>query len=122
MITEITSLPNNLIGFVATGKVTAEDFAGTVLPSVASFIKEHDKINYILVLKTSPSDFTMGAWLQDAWLGLRDLRKWNRVAIVTDHETVEKITPIFSKIMIGEFRTYSFIEYDEAVLWASEQL
>lgn len=120
MINEIKSLPANLIGFEASGKVTSKDFSDTVLPRVETFVKEYDKINYLLVLNTNPSDFTMGAWLQDAWLGLRDLRKWNRAAIVTDHATVEKITPIFSKIMIGEFRTFGFNEYAEAVKWASQ--
>jgi len=122
MITEIISLPENLIGFEAKGEVTADDFKNVVIPKVTAFIDRHDKINYMLVLNTDVSNFTTGAWLQDAWLGLKDLAKWNRAAIVSDNDTIKKITEVFTKVMPGEFKVFEHTRYNEAVLWASEQL
>ncbi|GGH17964.1 STAS/SEC14 domain-containing protein [Sphingobacterium alkalisoli] len=122
MITEIISLPENLIGFEAKGEVTADDFKNVVIPKVTAFIDRHDKINYMLVLNTDVSNFTTGAWLQDAWLGLKDLAKWNRAAIVSDNDTIKKITEVFTKVMPGEFKVFEHTRYNEAVQWASEQL
>ncbi|MBE8721242.1 SpoIIAA family protein [Sphingobacterium pedocola] len=122
MITEIISLPENLIGFEAKGEVTADDFKNVVIPKVTAFIDRHDKINYMLVLNTDVSNFTTGAWLQDAWLGLKDLAKWNRAAIVSDNDTIKKITEVFTKVMPGEFKIFEHNRYNEAVQWASEQL
>ncbi|TJZ63274.1 STAS/SEC14 domain-containing protein [Sphingobacterium olei] len=122
MITEIISLPENLIGFEAKGEVTADDFKNVVIPKVTAFIDRHDKINYMLVLNTDVSNFTTGAWLQDAWLGLKDLAKWNRAAIVSDSDTIKKITEVFTKVMPGEFKVFEHTRYNEAVQWASEQL
>nr|WP_229707534.1 STAS/SEC14 domain-containing protein [Sphingobacterium alkalisoli] len=82
----------------------------------------HDKINYLLVLNTDVSNFTTGAWLQDAWLGIKDLAKWNRAAIVSDSDTIKNITKVFTKVMPGEFNVFEHARYNEAVQWASEQL
>lgn len=120
MITQIYSLPDNMIGFKATGEVTADDFKDVVIPKVTEFVKQHDKINYLLVLDTDISKLTYGAWLQDAWMGIKDLLKWNKAAIVTDNETVKKVTDIFNKVTLGDFRVFKHEEYEQAVAWANQ--
>ncbi len=120
MITEIHGLPENMVGFRAEGEIIKEDF-DPVIDRVSQFVDKTGKLNYLLFLDTSPSDFTMGAWLNDALLGIRNIAKWNRAAIVTDSESVIKFTDAFSKIMPGEFRGYSKDEYDAAIKWTSEQ-
>ncbi|HMR20489.1 MAG TPA: STAS/SEC14 domain-containing protein [Sphingobacterium sp.] len=122
MITEIIPLPETLVGFEATGQVTADDFKDVVIPKVRDFIDQHDKINYLLVLNTDIGNFTAGAWLQDAWLGLKDLAKWNRAAIVSDNETIKEVTEVFTKVMPGEFKVFEHARYNEAVQWASERI
>lgn len=112
-------MPQNIVAFRAWGEVTAQDFKEVVLPAIADLVSKIDEINFILILDTSPTDFTIGAWLQDAWAGIRDLTKWNRAAIVTGNEMVEKITPVFSALMIGTFKTYSHTQMNEAINWVS---
>jgi len=119
MIKQETGMPQNIVAFRAWGEVTAQDFKEVVLPAIADLVSKIDEINFILILDTSPADFTIGAWLQDAWAGIRDLTKWNRAAIVTGNEMVEKITPVFSALMIGTFKTYSHTQMNEAINWVS---
>ncbi|MCR5861815.1 STAS/SEC14 domain-containing protein [Flavobacterium sp. J372] len=119
MITQITDLPQNMVGFRSEGEVTKEDFE-MVQAKVASLVEKTGKLNYLLFLDNSPKDFTFGAWLQDALLGIKNLTKWNRAAIVTDIDGVITFTDAFSKVMPGEFRGYKKSEYDEAVAWVSE--
>lgn len=119
MITQIADLPQNMVGFRSEGEVTKEDFE-MVQAKVASLVEKTGKLNYMLFLDNSPKDFTFGAWMQDALLGIKNITKWNRAAIVTDIEGVIAFTDAFSKVMPGEFRGYKKAEYDEAVQWVSE--
>lgn len=118
MIVQIPDLPDTMVGFRADGEVTKDDFE-IVKHQVASLVEKTGKLNYLLFLDTSPSEFTAGAWLQDALLGIKNITKWNRAAIISDSDTVINFTDIFSKLMPGEFRGYPKADYNEAVDWVS---
>ena len=120
MIIQIPDVPNNMVGFRADGEVTKDDFE-LVKEEVAQLVEKTGKLNYLLFLDNSPKDFTLGAWLQDALLGISNITKWNRAAIISDSEAVIKFTDVFSKLMPGEFRGYPKTEYAKAVNWVSEQ-
>ena len=99
MIEELKDTPNTMVGFRATGDITKEDFDHVVLPAVAELVKRTDKLNYLLVLDTAIKNFTIGVWLKDAMLGLNNLGKWNRGAIVTDSEGINAFTGLFSQVV-----------------------
>ena len=118
MITQIPDLPENMVGFRADGEVTKDDFE-VVKHQVASLVEKTGQLNYLLFLDNSPADFTLGAWMQDALLGINHITRWSRAAIISDSEAVINFTAIFSKVMPGEFRGYHKADYDEAVGWVS---
>lgn len=120
MIVQIPDVPHTMVGFRADGEVTKEDFE-IVKEEVAQLVEKTGKLNYLLFLDNSPKDFTIGAWLQDALLGVENITKWNRAAIISDSEAVIKFTDVFSKVMPGEFRGYHKNEYAKAVNWVSER-
>ncbi len=121
MIQQLIDTPNTMVGFKATHDVTKEDFDKIVLPAVAELVQRTDKLNYLLVIDTPLKNFTIGAWLKDAMLGLNNLNKWNRAAIVSESEGITNITEVFSKVVPGEFRCYTHNELDEAIQWVGEQ-
>ena len=118
MIVQIPELPDTMVGFKADGEVTKEDFEIVKL-QVSRLVEKTGQLNYLLFLDNSPADFTLGAWLQDALLGIKHITKWNRAAIISDSETVIDFTAVFSKVMPGEFRGYHKAEYQTAVDWVS---
>lgn len=120
MITTIANLPPNMVGFRASGQVTKDDFK-PVIEQVEALVEKTDKLNYLLVLDTSPKDFTAGAWFEDGLLGIKNLTKWNRAAIVTDSEEVIQFTDVFSKLMPGEFRGFHKDELQHAIDWTAEK-
>jgi len=120
MITQITEVPSNMVAFKADGEVTKDDFE-LVKTKVSELVNTTDTLNYLLYLENTPADFTFGAWAQDAWLGIKNITKWNRAAIISDSSTVKNVTDVFSKVISGEFRVYSKDEFDRAVEWVSEQ-
>lgn len=117
MITIIPEAPENVAAFNATGEVTKEDFESVVIPRVKAKVDEFKELNYLLYLDTDLNKFTMGAWLQDALLGLKNLTKWNRTAIVTDKAGVQNFTDIFSVLMPGEFKSFPKENLYNALYW-----
>ncbi|SDQ10662.1 SpoIIAA-like [Chryseobacterium soldanellicola] len=117
MITIIPEAPENVAAFNATGDVTREDFENLVIPHVKEKVDQYNELNYLLYLDTDLDNFTMGAWLQDALLGLKNLTKWNRTAIVTDKEGVQNFTDIFSVLMPGEFKSFPKENLYNALYW-----
>lgn len=111
--------PDTMVGFRAMGEVTKDDYQNIVIPAVEALIAKRDEINFLLVLDTDIENFTLGAWMQDALLGIKNLGKWNRAAIVTDSEKIIGFTNGFSYIVPGEFRGFKKDEYDAAENWVS---
>ncbi|WP_419868399.1 SpoIIAA family protein [Chryseobacterium sp. CT-SW4] len=117
MITIIPEAPQNVAAFNATGEVTKEDFENLVFPRVKEKVDQFDELNYLLYLDTDLNNFTTGAWWQDALLGLKNLTKWNRTAIVTDNDGVQNFTDIFSVLMPGEFKSFPKENLYNALYW-----
>lgn len=121
MIHYLQNLPTNIVGFKATGEITEKDFTETILPKVKLLIEKTDKLNYLLVLETSLKNFTVGAWMKDAMMGIKHLSKWNRAAIVSDVEAIRNFTNFFSYLMPGEFKGFEHSDLQKAIDWVSEK-
>ena len=116
MIQTISS-PDNVVAFRATGEITKEDYQNVVTPAVNQLVNRIQEINFLFLFDTDIENFTAAAWMQDALLGLKNLGKWNRTAIVTDSENAISFTNGFSYIVPGEFRGYKKDAFDEALNW-----
>ncbi len=119
MITVIPDTPDHVAAFKASGEVTKEDFENLVLPHVEAKVNVFDELNYLLLLNTDVDNFTFGAWIQDVLLGLKNLTKWNRIAIVTDQKGVQNFTDIFSVLMPGEVKSYPCSDLANALFWCA---
>ena len=108
---------DNVVAFRALAEVTKEDFLRVVVPAVEHLVKQINEINFLLVLDTDIKNFTAGAWLQDALLGLKHLGKWNRAAIITDSEEIITFTNGFSYVIPGEFRGFKKENFNKALNW-----
>jgi len=119
MIEILKDLPDHVVGFRASGTITKEDYQDVVTPEVARLVKRTDALNFLLLLDTDVANFTAGAWVQEALIGLKNLTKWNRSAIVTDSDGVINFTNGFTYLVPGEFMGFKKENYDAAVSWIS---
>lgn len=108
---------DNMVAFRALAEVTKEDFLSVVVPAVEHLVKQTNEINFLLVLDTDIENFTAGAWLQDALLGLKHLGKWNRAAIISDSEDIISFTNGFSYVVPGEFHGFKKENFNKALNW-----
>lgn len=119
MIQKIDS-PANVAAFRAIGEVTKKDYDEVVVPAVEVLVAKSDELNFLLVLDTELGNFTAGAWFEDAMIGIKNLGKWNRAAIVTDSDKIIAFTNAFSYIAPGEYKGFKKEELDVAMLWVGE--
>jgi hypothetical protein len=120
MITQINKDVKNAVAFKASGKVQQIDFQQLIILAVEDLVSRTGQLNFLLYLDTTIENFTSSAWLKEVTLGMKNLTKWNRAAIVTDASNVIKFTNGFRYIMPGEFSGFEKEELNEALLWVSK--
>ncbi|MGI9527413.1 MAG: STAS/SEC14 domain-containing protein [Weeksellaceae bacterium] len=119
MITKLDTSFTNIVSFEFTDKIYKEDFETTVFPAIKDLKEKQDEINMVYIINTDLKNFTTEAWLQDALLGLKNLTKFNRVAIVTASDNVQTFTELFSKVIPGEFKGFEMSEREKAMKWVA---
>jgi hypothetical protein len=114
---QVLDAPENVVAFRALGEVTKDDYQSIMAPAVEKLVERINEINFLFLIDTDLENFTAAAWMQDAMIGLKNLGKWNRAAIVTDSQRAITFTNGFSYIVPGEFRGYKKESYQEAMNW-----
>jgi len=120
MIEILPSIPKNIAAFRATGKVTKEDYQKVMVPHVNELVSRSGELNFLFLIDTEIKNFTLGAWFQDALLGLKHLASWKRAAIVIDNADAIKFTDAFSILAPGEFKGFSKEQYADALEWIAQ--
>ena len=120
MIEIIQGLPRDVAAFNATGKITADDYNKIINPLVKQIKQQSGKIKYVLVLNTSLSHYSAGAWLSDGWLGLKYFTCWSKIAIVANQERIVKFTNVFGKLLPAVTKGFLMKDLETAKRWVSE--
>lgn len=120
MIEVIHGLPAHVAAFRATGIVTRDDYHKVINPLVKHVAATFGKINYMLVLNTPLTNYTTGAWIEDALLGMRYFTKWNKLAIVTEKDGIKKFTDIFGNFIPCKTKGFKMEDFGIAEKWISD--
>lgn len=120
MIEVMNDLPPHVVGFRVTGKVTKEDYENVLMPAVDAQSKMFNKINFILCLNTHMSNYTFGAWIDDALVGLQHLTHWHKVAIISHSNVIKKMTNIFGHLVPGIYKGFQISKLEAAKEWVAE--
>lgn len=121
MIVRINELPANMIGFKAVGDLIKADF-DLIIDELRDYINTNKNANYLLVFEKAPTDFTLGTWLHDGLVRIKNTIDWSRAALVTDSERMMSYASEFNKTISGEFKTFIKADYLTAVDWTAEKI
>ena len=122
MIELIEGLPDGVVGLQAVGRVESGDYETVAAPAVQHALESHTKIRLIHVLDHRFTDYTAGGAWQDAMLGLAHPRSFDRIAVVTDIESIRRLVTLGGWSIPGEIKLFSNRERAQAEAWASEGL
>ena len=117
MIRVMQDMPDNVIGLEAQGKVTREDYEATILPQIEAKQREFEKIRLMYVLGDDFEGYTPGAMWEDAGLAFKRPGAWERIAVVSDSETLRKAMSLVSWMVPGEVKVYSLSQSNDARNW-----
>jgi SpoIIAA-like len=117
MITELTDLPDGVVGFEVDGKVEAADYTEVVArvlkPAFAS-----GEVRCVIVMKGFEGMSGSALWA-DLKVGMGHMRGWKRIALVTDIGWATHLTDLFGWLTPGEVKTFPLAKRQDAVAWTS---
>ena len=113
MIEIIEGLPDNVVGIVARGRVTAQDCREVLVPAMRQTYRRHQKIRLYYELS---SRFPGAAW-EDLRTGIEHVPRWERVAVVTDVGWIRHTVRALSLLIPGEVRVFAVIQASEGRAW-----
>jgi SpoIIAA-like len=119
MLTIITDLPENVAGFRATDKINENDYDTILIPAVNAMVAKYNKINFLLVLDTDLTNFSIAAVLKDIEMSIKHYSKWHKVAVVSDSNSLNAFTDIFGSLAPGESKGFVHEQLEEAKQWVS---
>lgn len=115
MIEIIDGLPDNVVGFVATGRVTSTDCDRVLVPALRRTRRRHDKLRLYYELECR---FPGAAWEDLDIVPLR-LQQWERVAVVTDVSWIRHTVKALRFLIPAEVRVFSTIQAEEGRDWVT---
>jgi SpoIIAA-like len=117
MLDRIADLPENVVGFVAKGELTSDDYEKVLIPAVNLASERSDKLRLLYVLGGEFDGLTAGAMWDDTRVGFSHITKWEKIAVVTDRDWVRHSVEIFGYLMPGEVKGFDLSEESAARAW-----
>ena len=117
MISELSDLPDGVIGFEASGKLQADDYRNVLMPAVSG-AAQSGNVRIVLVFRDFDGVSGSAMW-QDTKLGVEHLGSWKRIALVTDEGWMTHLADLFGWLTPGELKTFSLAQRDDAIAWAA---
>jgi hypothetical protein len=117
MLKTLDDLPDGVLGFEADGEIGADDYRKVLLPALQQQLAAGHDVRVVLVFRQWDG-MTGGALWQDLKMGVDNLTRWKKIALVTDVDWMRHATRLFGWMTPGEMRHFPMAERDAAIAWA----
>jgi hypothetical protein len=118
MLQSIANLPEGVLGFEATGEIQASDYRDVLMPAVKAVWDRGDEVRIVLVFERWEGMSTGAAW-EDLKVGMKNITKWERIALVTDLDWMITVASLFGWMTPGELKRFPVAQRAEAIAWAA---
>ena len=122
MIEQMESRIDDTLEFKISGKVTGEDYDSVLVPAIESALEERDRIKILCQIGPGFEGYSLDAAWDDARLGLKHWKGFERAAIVTDVDWVKTMVRALGFIMPCPVMTFDLDEIVGARRWLFESL
>ena len=120
MLTIISDLPEAVLGLSASGEVTAEDYRKVLIPALEAKLTKHQQVRLLYVIGKEFGSYSGGAAWEDAKVGMKHLTSFQRVAVVTDIDSIAGMVKAFGFALPGEVRVFPTGQLEAARGWVCE--
>ena len=119
MLHIIKNLPDQVLGITAEGKVTGKDYKTVLIPAVEEKIQANKKVRFLYHLGNSFTGFSLDAMIDDSIVGMKNLKDWEKIAFVSDHEMINIFVKFFAHLIPAEIQIFKNKDLEKAVNWIS---
>jgi SpoIIAA-like len=119
MIEPIADLPANVVGFVAKGKLSSDDYEKVLIPAVDRALEANDKVRLLYVLGDDFDGMSAGAMWDDTRVGFSHVTRWEKIAVVTDEDWLRHSVDIFGYLIPGEVKAFALADEAAARSWVA---
>ena len=119
MIEKLNGFPENVIAAACKGHVTRQDYETVLVPLVEEKLKAHDKVRLYYEIGPDFDEIDPGAVLEDIKVGMGNLSRWERIAVVTDVDWIRIAMKAFSFLIPAEMRFFPMTDAEKARDWIS---
>ena len=122
MIEIVPTQSEDLLELRITAPVTADDYKTTLIPALDAAIARSERVRMLAIFDAKVSDYTFGAMLEDARMGLKHWRGFDRIAVVGASGALRHAIGAFAVLMPCPVMTFDAGQEDDARRWLDESL
>ena len=123
MVEGVADLPDGVLGFRATGKISGDEYRELMIPIYAA-LERGEKLNIYFELAEDFHGLDLGALWEDlkaaGLVGLKHRSSWQRMAVVTDKDWIRHGAAVAGWLAPGELRLFDPDERAAAKAWVAE--
>jgi len=120
MIKKITDLPDNILGFEASGDVTGSDYENVIFPEVEKIRADGKEIRFLFHFGKELGKISLGAMADDTLLGIKYFRHWEKIAIVSDLPWIINSVRVMGMLLPGHVKAYGNDDLTRAIEWLKQ--
>lgn len=122
MIERLGGMPDGVLGFRATGKLTAEDYSEGMMPALRAAVASGE-MRIVYVLGDDFYGLDAGAMVEDVKSGFEitvgHRSAWKRLAIVSDIDWIRHSIHLLGWLAPGELKLFDLDRLVAATVWAA---
>jgi len=122
MLKKIENLPANVVGLRAEGEITKEDYEKTLIPLLEKEHRRGGRVRFLYQFAPDFTGFTTGAMMDDFQIGMKYLRLFEKCAVVTDTEWIQKSVQLFSSLTPFPVQVFKNEKLTNAIDWLSQSI
>lgn len=123
MVERLTDLPQGVLGFRLTGKVTRDEYQDELMAPILESLDRGEKLHLFIDMPDDFHGLDAGALWEDmkaaGSVGLKERSSWARFAIVTDKDWVRQGVAVFGWISPGELKVFEPGDAPAARAWVA---
>lgn len=122
MIVQLDDFPRNIVAFVCKGRVTGSDYHQVIIPAVQKALQTHDKVRLYYQTDADFAGFDAGALWEDFKIGMENITRWERVAVVSDIDWIKNAVRFFAFLLPATTKLFSLPDAAQARAWITAGL
>jgi hypothetical protein len=119
MLKVIDDMVPDVLAITAIGKVTNEDYRATLIP-LAERMRSNRPIRMLYVIGPESAGFEPIALWDDSAFGLKHVRDFSHVAVVTDQPWLRAAVGVFAPFIRARLRLFGVAQLPEAKAWINQ--